>query len=94
MFCYSNNGLSMRAVDDDYKAKKGEKLFADYATPEQLAEAFPDYGSEASKIDTLNQIYALEDTITPRRRDEAILGQDDGWLENTRAQIAALRAQL
>lgn len=40
------------------------------------------------------QIDALELTITDRRRDEAILGTDNGWLKNIRDQITALRSQL
>lgn len=40
------------------------------------------------------QIYLLEQTITERRRDEAILGQDNGWLSNIRSQIISLRVQL
>lgn len=41
-----------------------------------------------------SQISTLEISITPRRRDEAILGQDSGWLSSIRSQIATLRAQL
>lgn len=41
------------------------------------------------------QIVDLEATITERRRDEAILGQDTtGWLANVRLQITALRERL
>ncbi|RWC76082.1 MAG: hypothetical protein EOS30_09815 [Mesorhizobium sp.] len=43
MFVYSNDGHSFHAVDDDYQAAPGEKLFADYATLDQLAETFPGY---------------------------------------------------
>jgi hypothetical protein len=42
----------------------------------------------------LAQIVTLEATITARRRDEAILGEDNGWLAGVRSQIAALRTQL
>ena len=44
--------------------------------------------------DIKSEITALEATITDRRRDEAILGIDNGWLANVRDQIAALRSQL
>lgn len=37
------------------------------------------------------QINQLESEITPRRRDEAILGEDKGWLKAQRAKIAELR---
>ena len=40
------------------------------------------------------QIAALEATISERRKREAILGTDNGWLAGIEAQIAALRAQL
>jgi hypothetical protein len=42
----------------------------------------------------LAQIAKLEASITERRRREAILGIDGGWLANIDAQIATLRAQL
>ena len=40
------------------------------------------------------QIAALEATISERRKREAILGTDNGWLAGVDAQIATLRAQL
>ncbi|TPK70211.1 hypothetical protein FJ930_19790 [Mesorhizobium sp. B2-4-15] len=43
MFVYSNDGHSFHAVDSDYQPAEGEVLFADYATPDQLAAAFPGY---------------------------------------------------
>ncbi|MDP9651700.1 hypothetical protein [Paraburkholderia caledonica] len=42
-YAYSNNGVSFRAVDDDYSEQSGEVIFAGVATKEQLAEAFPGY---------------------------------------------------
>lgn len=39
-------------------------------------------------------ILVLEASITHRRMREAILGIDNGWLQNVDAQIVALRAQL
>lgn len=42
----------------------------------------------------LDQISALESQITVRRTREAILGTDNGWLENIDAEIAELRAGL
>ena len=42
----------------------------------------------------LSQIATLESTISERRKREAILGTDNGWLAGIEAQIAALRAQL
>lgn len=46
------------------------------------------------RADIIRQISALENQITPRRRDEAILGTDGGWLAAKRAEISALRATL
>lgn len=43
MFCYSNSGYSMRAVDPGYIGVSGEIIFTDYATDAQLAVAFPGY---------------------------------------------------
>jgi len=45
-------------------------------------------------ITILNQIIVLENTITARRRDEAILGTDGGWLATTRSKITALRVSM
>lgn len=42
----------------------------------------------------IDQIYALEATITPRRVREAILGIDNDWLSNVESEIDALREQL
>lgn len=48
MFCYSNNGFSMRSVDANYQVQDGEVVFPDYATEEQLQAAFPDREREAN----------------------------------------------
>lgn len=47
-----------------------------------------------SKQHLLFQIKMLENKITPRRRDEAILGDDNGWLKAQRDKITELRAKL
>lgn len=93
-YCYSNNGISMRMVPCGYKAKSGESLFADQATPEQLAEAFPNYGAEKRKIDALIEIADLEKQQTPRRIREAALGVDNGWLDKLNLRLTELRRQL
>lgn len=61
MFCYSNNGYSMRATDDDYIAQYGEFLFADYATTEQLNEAFILYNSGVPTLTFDEQISFIEE---------------------------------
>lgn len=48
----------------------------------------------SSPLSIKQQIFILEKSITSRRRDEAILGIDNGWLKKTRAQIDALRTQM
>lgn len=73
MFCYSDNGQAMRAVDPSYEAAAGEVLFPAYATDDQLASAFPQYSAKSSAKATIAQIKALEDSITDRMRDEAML---------------------
>lgn len=50
MYCYSNDGLSMRAVAEGYVAQPGEHLFADLATTEQLTAAFPEYAVGVRRI--------------------------------------------
>lgn len=63
MYAYSNNGFSMRSVDDDYVAQTGEVLFPDHATISELNLAFPLYNSgvpiltKAQKIAALNAEY-------------------------------------
>lgn len=43
---------------------------------------------------TLLRIKWLEDSVTPRRIREAIIGEDNGWLADIESQITVLRAQL
>lgn len=42
----------------------------------------------------LLQIVELENQVTPRRLREAVLGIDNGWLEDIKEQIEVLRGQL
>lgn len=44
-FAYSNDGFSMRAVDEHNPAAPGEAVFPTYATPQQLTAAFPNYAA-------------------------------------------------
>jgi len=66
MICYSNNGYAMRSVSENYISQDGEALFPDYATIEQLNEAFPLYNSgvliktKAQKLSDLNTEYDTE----------------------------------
>lgn len=72
-FCYSDNGQSMRAVEDGYKAAKGEVIFPDYPTQDQLAAAFPAFAEAKAKQLIEAQIFMLENAVTPRRLREAQL---------------------
>lgn len=67
-------------------------------TPEEEAEADAREAAEvalAGRRSILQQIAALEAKENPRRLAEAVLSAEGRtWLENNRAQIAALRAQL
>ena len=66
-------------------------------TPEEEAQREADYLAEQAHIEAnrvLNEIIALEATITPRRTREAILGTDNGWLTDIELQIQELRGQL
>lgn len=47
-----------------------------------------------AKRDALNEITRLENQITERRKREAILGTDNGWLANQESLIAIERAKL
>jgi hypothetical protein len=46
MLVYSNNGFSMRAVEDNYSPASGEVVFQAEATDEQLETAFPGYTAQ------------------------------------------------
>ncbi len=92
--CYSNNGMSIRYVPGDYVAQAGEVLFNNTPTSEQLENAFAGYEDEVFNTDIKRQIAELENSITARRRDEAILGEDGGWLAGVRGVISDLREQL
>lgn len=66
-------------------------------TPEEEAQREADYLAEQAHIEAnrvLNEIIALEATITPRRTREAILGTDNGWLADIELKIQELRGKL
>lgn len=50
MYCYSNNGLSMRAVADDYVPQNGEQVFPTTQTVQQLSAAFSGYTAAVSVL--------------------------------------------
>ena len=50
MYCYYNNGISMRMVDSDYVAQTGEILFSQIPNSDQLASSFSGYSAAATTI--------------------------------------------
>ncbi|MDE2099133.1 MAG: hypothetical protein KGL39_17900 [Patescibacteria group bacterium] len=76
-YCYSNNGLSWRTVEDDYAAQPGEALFSSIATDAQLTAAFSGYGTASSNASIYQQINALEALQTLRMIREAHLGSSN-----------------
>lgn len=70
-----------------------ETRLINHIDPDELANATPaDPVNPNAAI--LEQIAALESTVTNRRLREAALGTDNGWLANLDAQITILRNQL
>lgn len=60
MFCYSNNGNSIRAVSDDYTAQAGEVVFDHLASESELEAVFPgrpDEQLQAAKAGQVASIY-------------------------------------
>lgn len=81
MYCYSNNGLSMRAVAPDYIAQTGEVIFSGVATPDELTEAFSSYAAAAeNEASFASAIGMLSDSdITMHRIAEAISLGLNSW---------------
>lgn len=94
MYCVFNNGLGLKSVDDNYVIVTGDVIFDHVPTSDELIEAFPGYATIIANNEIKNQIFALEASITPRRRNEAYAGIDSGWLTNVITEIANLRSQL
>ncbi len=77
--CYSNNGNSMRAVDQDYQLQDGEAVFDHYATDDELAAAFTGYSiarqaeTVAATNDDIKSQLAELDAKSVRALHEAVL---------------------
>lgn len=71
MFCYFNNGTSMRAVDPDYTVQAGEVLFPDYATDAQLATAFPGYVPPKPPSPTVAKAVVMDRVISAGKMVQA-----------------------
>lgn len=57
-------------------------------------EKWVEDGAKKAKKESWAAISEIEQSITPRRLREAVLGTDKGWLAEQEAKIAALRAKL
>jgi hypothetical protein len=95
MFCYSNNGLSMRSVDPDYVAQSGEVLFEGYATSDQLGTAFPGYAADKALADQFPAAQALltkTDTVVKRINEGISLGLTTATTADVVAYMTFIRA--
>lgn len=63
-------------------------------TDEEAGAIITEANTLSPKDILLQEIIVLEAQITPRRRDEAIIGEDGGWLKAQRDLISNLRTQL
>lgn len=61
---------------------------------ETIDNSFVSESLKEANEDKLKQIYLLEAEITDRRKREAILGTDNGWLAAKEAEIATIRNTL
>lgn len=101
MYCYFNNGNSMRSVDPGYQVESGEALLDHYpATEDELLAAFPGraalQATEAqaqAHAETIAQIEALE-AKQHRAIREATLTGDKTRLQAIESQIVELRKLL
>jgi hypothetical protein len=94
MYCYSNNGMSMRAINDDYVAQNGEILFDHEAADAELAAVFSGY-SEAQKelrIVTLDAEYEPQFAELAQAYATALMAEDTTTVANIQVDYAALKA--
>jgi hypothetical protein len=100
-FWYKNENITNRAFEHFEKSYLKDWIL-ELDTPEKRASLgiyeIEDPVSEpyvpTNKELLLNKIQDLEKTITDRRLREAILGVDNGWLQNVNSEITNLRTQL
>jgi hypothetical protein len=95
MYCYSNNGQSMRAVANNHAAADGEVLFAHEATAEELAAAFPGYAAAQKelKIAALDAEYQSQFTELGNALNLATLAEDTNLIAELKTDYAALKAE-
>ena len=58
MFCYFNDGISWRRVDEFYEPQSGEQVYPSEQSGEQLALDFPGYTVALAEQDAANAITA------------------------------------
>jgi hypothetical protein len=63
MYCYSNDGTSMRTVPDNYVAETGEVLFSDIPQPSDLTAAFPNYSTTIAPFLQLQYTQAAQNLL-------------------------------
>lgn len=63
-------------------------------TPEELQENTEAELRRVKQTEAVQAISELEESITPRRLREAVLGTDNGWLACTNELITNLRSQI
>lgn len=90
-YCYSNNGLSMRCVDDGYAKEDGEVLFESIPTDDELAEAFSSFQNEKKIEENKSEAKRLleETDNTVLRISEAV---SSGAITFTSADVVAFMA--
>lgn len=87
--CYSQDGMAMRSVDDDYIPQDGEVVFDDYASVEDLNNAFPEYENQIKKMNIKYSADVIRDMI--RMRDDVL---NNPAYKDLESKLAALEAQL
>lgn len=97
MYCYSNNGYSIRAWNDPNDILPGEVFFDHTPTTEELRAAFPLYNSgipvptKAERIKALNAIYDPQRAELERYLNLAVnRWQDQEFADEIRAELNQL----
>lgn len=73
-------------IDGDVELTREEEI--------EFAAKNAEREGERQKREIIEQIRLLENSVTERRKREAILGTDNGWLHDIERQIYQLRQQI
>jgi hypothetical protein len=94
MYCYSNNGKSMRAVAVDYVVAEGEVLFDHTPTNAELALAFSGYTDaiKEQKTEALDAEYEPQFAELAQAYATALMAEDTTTVANIQVDYAALKA--